>query len=228
MEIRLRIQLCSILCVPHLKKINYLILFIFTEHPPIQPPPFGYDPDSKKDSHCLLSNLLSEQNNNSASLRNQERLDSSSSSEDHWTFDQNQLTSGQNQLTSGQNQLTSGQNQLTSYPPTAQNKLDSQFRPPQPASATICAAGGATALLSPLPVKNNSSNHNSEKEAQIGEKRPNCSQQGNLDLAWLAENPAFLAACYCLALLHQLGGLDFLSLLGMVLAMTSMVSMFFL
>ena len=221
MEIRLRIQLCSILCVPHLKKINYLILFIFTEHPPIQPPPFGYDPDSKKDSHCLLSNLLSEQNNNSASLRNQERLDSSSSSEDHWTFDQNQLTSGQNQL-------TSGQNQLTSYPPTAQNKQDGQFRPPQPASATICAAGGATALLSPLPVKNNSSNHNSEKEAQIGEKRHNCSQQGNLDLAWLAENPAFLAACYCLALLHQLGGLDFLSLLGMVLAMTSMVSMFFL
>ena len=125
------------------------------------------------------------------------------------------------------NQLTSGQNQLTSYPPKAQNKQDGQFRPPQPASATICAAGGATALLSPLPVKNNSSNHN-EKEAQIGEKRPNCSQQGNLDLAWLAENPAFLAACYCLALLHQLGGLDFLSLLGMVLAMTSMVSMFFL
>ena len=165
--------------------------------------------------------MLSEQNNNSASLRNQERLDSSSSSEDHWTFDQNQLTSGQNQL-------TSGQNQLTSYQPTAQSKQDSQFSPPQPASATTCAAGGATALLSPLPVKNNSSNHNSEKEAQIGEKRHNCSQQGNLDLAWLAENPAFLAACYCLALLHQLGGLDFLSLLGMVLAMTSMVSMFFL
>ena len=211
----------------------------FTEHPPIQPPPFGYDPDSKKDSHCLLSNLLSEQNNNSASLRNQERLDSSSSSEDHWTFDQNQLTSGQNQLTSGQNQLnssqnqlnsgqnqlSSGQNQLTSYLATAQSKHDS---PLQPASAATCAAGGATALLSPLPVKNNSSNHHSEKEAQIGEKRPNCSQQGNLDLAWLAENPAFLAACYCLALLHQLGGLDFLSLLGMVLAMTSMVSMFFL
>ena len=169
--------------------------------------------------------MLSEQNNNSASLRNQERLDSSSSSEDHWTFDQNQLTSGQNQLSSGQNQLTSGQNQLVSYQPTAQSKQDSQFSPPQPAT---CAAGGATALLSPLPVKNNSSNHNSEKEAQIGEKRHNCSQQGNLDLAWLAENPAFLAACYCLALLHQLGGLDFLSLLGMVLAMTSMVSMFFL
>ena len=52
--------------------------------------------------------MLSEQNNNSASLRNQERLDSSSSSEDHWTFDQNQLTSGQNPLTSYQNQLTSG------------------------------------------------------------------------------------------------------------------------
>ena len=188
-----------------------MILILFTEHPPIQPSPFGYDPDSKKDSHCLLSNLLSEQNNNSASLRNQERLDSSSSSEDHWTFDQNQLTSGQTQL--------------VSYQPTAQSKQDSQFSPPQPAT---CAAGGATALLSPLPVKNNSSNHNSEKEAQIGEKRHNCSQQGNLDLAWLAENPAFLAACYCLALLHQLGGLDFLSLLGMVLAMTSMVSMFFL
>jgi hypothetical protein len=161
--------------------------------------------------------LLSEQNNNSASLRNQERLDSSSSSEDHWTFDQNQLTSGQNQLTSGF-QSTVG----------AQTKQDGQFSPPQPASTDTCAAGGATALLSPLPVKNNSSNH-SEKEAQIGEKRQtNCSQQGNLDLAWLAENPAFLAACYCLALLHQLGGLDFLSLLGMVLAMTSMVSMFFL
>ena len=125
----------------------------------------------------------------------------------------------------GIHQLSSGQNQLTSYQPTAQSKQDSQFSPPQPAT---CAAGGATALLSPLPVKNNSSNHNSEKEAQIGEKRHNCSQQGNLDLAWLAENPAFLAACYCLALLHQLGGLDFLSLLGMVLAMTSMVSMFFL
>ena len=161
--------------------------------------------------------MLSEQNN-SASLRNQERLDSSSSSEDHWTFDQNQLTSSQNQL-------TSGQNQLTSYQPAAQTKQDGQFSPPQPAAATC--DGGATALLSPLPVKNNSSNH-SEKEAQIGEKHHNCSQQGNLDLAWLAENPAFLAACYCLALLHQLGGLDFLSLLGMVLAMTSMVSMFFL
>ena len=200
-------------------KIVNLNSFIFTEHLPIQPPPFGYDPESKKDSHCLLSNLLSEQNN-SASLRNQERLDSSSSSEDHWTFDQNQLTSSQNQL-------TSGQNQLTSYQPAAQTKQDGQFSPPQSASAVTCVAGGATALLSPLPVKNNSSNH-SEKEAQIGEKHHNCSQQGNLDLAWLAENPAFLAACYCLALLHQLGGLDFLSLLGMVLAMTSMVSMFFL
>ena len=56
----------------------------------------------------------------------------------------------------------------------------------------------------------------------------NCQGNVQLDLAWLAENPAFVAACYCLALLHQLGGLDFLSLLGMVLAMTSMVSMFFL
>jgi hypothetical protein len=49
-------------------------------------------------------------------------------------------------------------------------------------------------------------------------------------LAWL-DNPAFLAACYCLALLHQLGqlgGLDFLTTLGIVLAMVSMMSMVFL
>ena len=49
-------------------------------------------------------------------------------------------------------------------------------------------------------------------------------------LAWL-DHPAFLAACYCLALFHQLGqygGLDFLSTLGVVLAMISMVSMLFL
>ncbi len=49
-------------------------------------------------------------------------------------------------------------------------------------------------------------------------------------LAWL-DHPAFLAACYCLAIMHHLGqhgGLDFLSMLGMVLAMISMVSMLFL
>lgn len=47
----------------------------------------------------------------------------------------------------------------------------------------------------------------------------------------LLDNPAVLAACYCLVCLHQLGqygGLDFLSTLGMVLAIISMLSMFFI
>ena len=45
------------------------------------------------------------------------------------------------------------------------------------------------------------------------------------------DHPAFLTVCYCLALMHQLGqlgGLDFLSTLGMVLAMISMMSMLFI
>ena len=45
------------------------------------------------------------------------------------------------------------------------------------------------------------------------------------------DNPGFLTICYCLALMHQLGqlgGLDFLSTLGMVLAMISMMSMLFI
>lgn len=51
--------------------------------------------------------------------------------------------------------------------------------------------------------------------------------QGNVQV-WLLENPALLAACYCLALLHQFNGLDFMSLLGMILACISMISCFFL
>ena len=43
----------------------------------------------------------------------------------------------------------------------------------------------------------------------------------------LFEHPAVLAACYCLACLHQMTGLDFVTSLGVVLAMISMVSMFF-
>ena len=49
-------------------------------------------------------------------------------------------------------------------------------------------------------------------------------------LAWL-DHPGVLALFYCLALLQQighLGGLDFLSLLGILLAIISMMSMFFL
>jgi hypothetical protein len=43
----------------------------------------------------------------------------------------------------------------------------------------------------------------------------------------LFEHPAVLAACYCLACLHQMTGLDFVTSLGVLLAMISMVSMFF-
>jgi len=43
----------------------------------------------------------------------------------------------------------------------------------------------------------------------------------------LFEHPAILAACYCLACLHQMTGLDFVTSLGVLLAMISMVSMFF-
>lgn len=53
-------------------------------------------------------------------------------------------------------------------------------------------------------------------------------EKGEQNICWQLANPALIAACYCLALLHQMGGLDFLSLLGVVLAMISMVSMFFL
>lgn len=41
------------------------------------------------------------------------------------------------------------------------------------------------------------------------------------------EHPAVLAACYCLACLHQLTGLDFLTSLGVIMAMISFISMFF-
>ena len=40
-------------------------------------------------------------------------------------------------------------------------------------------------------------------------------------------HPAILAACYCLACLHQLTGLDFVTSLGILMAMISMVAMFF-
>ena len=43
----------------------------------------------------------------------------------------------------------------------------------------------------------------------------------------LIQNPALLAACYCLACLHQLTGLDFVTSLGILMAMISMVAMFF-
>ena len=53
--------------------------------------------------------------------------------------------------------------------------------------------------------------------------------KGNHDLQdWLNDNPAVLVICYFLALMHNLGGLDFLSLLGVVMATISMVSMFFI
>ena len=57
-----------------------------------------------------------------------------------------------------------------------------------------------------------------------------CPQGGETQLAialTLFEHPAILAACYCLACLHQLTGLDFVTSLGVILAMISMVSMFF-
>jgi len=43
----------------------------------------------------------------------------------------------------------------------------------------------------------------------------------------LVHHPAILAACYCLACLHQLTGLDFVTSLGILMAMISMVAMFF-
>ena len=43
----------------------------------------------------------------------------------------------------------------------------------------------------------------------------------------LIQHPALLAACYCLACLHQLTGLDFVTSLGILMAMISMVAMFF-
>jgi hypothetical protein len=43
----------------------------------------------------------------------------------------------------------------------------------------------------------------------------------------LIQHPAILAACYCLACLHQLTGLDFVTSLGILMAMISMVAMFF-
>jgi len=43
----------------------------------------------------------------------------------------------------------------------------------------------------------------------------------------LVHHPAILAACYCLACLHQLTGLDFATSLGILMAMISVVAMFF-
>jgi len=43
----------------------------------------------------------------------------------------------------------------------------------------------------------------------------------------ILQHPALLAACYCLACLHQLTGLDFVTSLGILMAMISMVAMFF-
>jgi len=43
----------------------------------------------------------------------------------------------------------------------------------------------------------------------------------------LFQHPAILAACYCLACLHQLTGLDFVTSVGILMAMISMVAMFF-
>ena len=157
------------------------------------PHPFGFDNSSKKDSMSLVSNLLTEQN--SASLRNQERLDSSSEDQAAIEIDTKFELSSQSQ----------------------------GFEPSQGATALSATSGISGDAISVSGPTGN--------DTEIREKPTSC--QGNvcqtsLDLSWLVENPAFLAACYCLALLHQLGGLDFLSLLGMVLAMTSMVSMFFL
>jgi hypothetical protein len=43
----------------------------------------------------------------------------------------------------------------------------------------------------------------------------------------LIQHPALLAACYCLACLHQLTGLDFVTSVGILMAMISMVAMFY-
>ena len=43
----------------------------------------------------------------------------------------------------------------------------------------------------------------------------------------LFQHPAILAACYCLACLHQLTGLDLMTSVGILMAMISMVAMFF-
>lgn len=87
---------------------------------------------------------------------------------------------------------------------------------------------GLTLLVEPQnsSVLRSQERLDSGSEDQVNEQCCHA-DQGNVQV-WLLENPALLAACYCLALLHQLGGLDFMSLLGMILAMISMISVFFL
>ena len=91
-----------------------------------------------------------------------------------------------------------------------QERIDSSDEQPQAEAVLPDMTPSGSGCSQELPVK----------------ARSNVDPSGNVQ-AWLA-NPAILIACYCLALMHQLGGLDFLSLLGMVMAMISMVSMFFL
>ena len=70
-----------------------------------------------------------------------------------------------------------------------------------------------------------------EKEPENEGELMECCSSTDQGLLGFLDNPAFLTVCYCLALMHQLGqlgGLDFLSTLGMVLAMISMMSLLFI
>ena len=71
------------------------------------------------------------------------------------------------------------------------------------------------------------------KQGQVSSECCDLTENPDFDPGYLRylDNPGFLTVCYCLALMHQLGqlgGLDFLSTLGMVLAMISMMSMLFI
>ena len=71
----------------------------------------------------------------------------------------------------------------------------------------------------------------SDKEPENEGELMECCSSTDQGLLGFLDNPAFLTVCYCLALMHQLGqlgGLDFLSTLGMVLAMISMMSLLFI
>ena len=76
-----------------------------------------------------------------------------------------------------------------------------------------------------------SDEHEKNGDDYEGELMECCATTSDQGLLGFLDNPAFLTVCYCLALMHQLGqlgGLDFLSTLGMVLAMISMMSMLFI
>ena len=104
----------------------------------------------------------------------------------------------------------------TNIEPETQVTAETQLSP-----HNLPAEGGETQV--PPPVQDEARSGLSVK-AQLSP--PGGETQLALALT-LFEHPAILAACYLLACLHQLTGLDFVTSLGVILAMISMVSMFF-